>query len=131
MKAVKGEEIFITTDNKMGKLEEVTKLVTDSGINIRGLSAYAVGDKAYFRLITSDNTKAKEILKNVGALQTKEVIIADMPDEVGELNRLAAKLKAANIDLTHIYGTTSKPHQSAIIVFSSNNNSKALELLLV
>lgn len=129
MKAVKGEEIFITTENKVGKLEEVTKSVMGNGINIRGISAYAVGDKAYFRLITSDNVKAKEILKKVGALQTKEVIIVDMPDEVGQLNNLAAKLKEANIDLMHIYGTTSKPNQSAIIVFSSNNNNKALELI--
>ncbi|MDP2923675.1 MAG: hypothetical protein Q8O30_08170 [Candidatus Omnitrophota bacterium] len=129
MKAVKGEEIFITTENKVGKLEEVTKSVMGNGINIRGISAYAVGDKAYFRLITSDNAKAKEILKKVGALQTKEVIIVDMPDEVGQLNNLAAKLKEANVDLMHIYGTTSKPNQSAIIVFSSNNNNKALELI--
>jgi hypothetical protein len=129
MKAVKGEEIFITTDNKVGKLAEVTKVITTSGINIRGISAYAVADKAYFRLITSDNAKAKGILKNIGTLQTKEVIIVDMPDEVGELEKLAAKLKQADIDLTHIYGTTSKPHQSAIIIFSSNNNNKALELV--
>jgi hypothetical protein len=129
MKAVKGEEIFITTANKVGRLEEVTKLVKDSGINIRGISAYAVMDKAYFRLITSDNAKAKNILKNIGDLQTKEVVIVDMPDEVGALHTLASKLKTANIDLTHIYGTTSKPQQSAIIVFASNNNNKALELL--
>jgi hypothetical protein len=130
MKAVKGEEILITTDNKVGKLADVAKVITTSGINIRGISAYTIGDKAYFRMITSDNTKAKDILKSIGALQTKEVIIVDMPDEVGELEKLAAKLKQADIDLTHIYGTTSKPHQSAIIVFSSNNNNKALELVL-
>jgi hypothetical protein len=52
-----------------------------------------------------------------------------MPDQVGQLKDLATKLKAANIDLTHIYGTTAKPQQSAIIVFSSNNNTKALELI--
>jgi hypothetical protein len=44
---------------------------------------------------------------------------------------MASKLKTANIDLTHIYGSTASPRQQAIIVFSSNNNNKALEVISV
>jgi hypothetical protein len=129
MKAVKGEEIFLTTENKVGKLEEVAKLIKESGINVRAINAYAVANKAHFRLLTSDNVKSKEILRKVGTVENKEVIIVDMPDEVGQLHTLASKLKEANIDLDHIYGTTSKPKQSAILIFSSSNNDKALEVI--
>lgn len=129
MKAVKGEELILTVENKVGKLEEVTKLLTEKEINLRGISAYVIDGKAVLRLITSDNFKAKEILKSLGTLAAKEVIIVDIPDEVGQLNLIAIKLKAAGIDLTHIYGTTSKPHQSAIIVFASTDNNKALEVI--
>jgi len=129
MKAVKGEELILTVENKVGKLEEVTKLLTEKEINLRGISAYVIDGKAVLRLITSDNSKAKEILKSLGTLVVKEVIIVDIPDEVGQLNLIATKLKAAGIDLTHIYGTTSKPHQSAIIVFASTDNNKALEVI--
>lgn len=129
MKAVKGEEVFLTTDNKVGKLEEVTRAIKESGINIRAISAYAVGNQAFFRLVTSDNTKCKEILKEIGSVEAKEVVIVDMPDEPGELYKIAAKLKEANIDLTYIYGTTSKPKMNAIIVFSSNNNTEALDTI--
>ncbi|MFA5271921.1 MAG: ACT domain-containing protein [Candidatus Omnitrophota bacterium] len=129
MKAVKGEELILTVENKVGKLEEVTALLKDKGINLRGISAYVIDGKAIFRLITSDNSKAKEILKSLGTLAAKEVIIVDMPDEVGQLSLIATKLKAAGLDLTHIYGTTSKPHQSAIIVFASTDNNKALEII--
>ncbi|MEI8349226.1 MAG: hypothetical protein WCI77_03640 [Candidatus Omnitrophota bacterium] len=129
MKAVKGEEIILTMENKVGALEVIAKLVTDAGINLRGISAYVIDNKAMFRIIASDNAKAKDILKKAGTIQTKEVIIVDVPDEIGQLQVLATKLKDAGIDLTHIYGTTSKPHQSAIIVFASNNNNKALEVI--
>ena len=129
MKAVKGEELILTVENKVGKLEEVTTLLKDKGINLRGIAAYVVNDKAMFRLITSDNSKAKEILKNLGTLAVKEVVIVDIPDEVGQLNLIATKLKAAGLGLTHIYGTTSMPHQSAIIVFASTDNNKALEVI--
>lgn len=129
MKAVKGEEFILTVENKVGKLEEVTKLLKDKEINLRGISAYVIDGKAVLRLITSDNSKAKEILKSLGTLVAKEVVIVDIPDEVGQLHLIATKLKSAGIDLTHIYGTTSKPHQSAIIIFASTDNNKALEVI--
>jgi len=129
MKAVKGEELILTCDNKVGQLDELTSLLKGKNINLRGISAYIVDSRAVFRLITSDNAKAKEILKKIGSLQTKEVVIVDIPDEVGQLNLIAKKLKDANIDLMHIYGTTSRPHESAIIVFASNDNNKALTII--
>lgn len=129
MKAVKGEELILTMDNKVGKLEELTLLLKAANISLRGITAYVVDAKAVFRMITSDNSKAKEVLGKIGSLQAKEVIIADMPDEVGQLNSVAKKLKEKNIDIKHIYGTTSRPHESAIIVFSSSDNNKALEAI--
>ncbi|MBD3263886.1 MAG: ACT domain-containing protein [Candidatus Omnitrophica bacterium] len=129
MKAVKGKEIMLVADNKVGQLEAITSPLKEAGINIRAVSAWAVEDKAYFRFITSDNSKAKDILQNIGSIEEKEVIIADMPDEVGQLQSFASKLKDADIDITYIYGTTSEPGGSAIIVFSSSDNDKVLELI--
>ncbi len=129
MKAVKGEELILTCDNKVGQLDTLTSLLKEKNINLRGINAYVADSKASFRMITSDNVKAKEVLKKIGSLTAKEVIIVDIPDEVGQLNLIAKKLKDANIDLTHIYGTTSKPHESAIIVFASNDNNKALAVI--
>jgi hypothetical protein len=129
MKCVKAEEIFLATENKVGKLEEVCNSIKEKGINIRAICAYALEDKAFFRLITSDNTTTKEVLSNLGEVESREVIIVELPDEVGMLQQLALRLKQENIDLNYIYGTTSQPHKEAIIVFSSNNNEKALEVI--
>ena len=129
MKAVKGEEIFLTTENKVGKLEEIARLIQEKGISIRAINAYAAEGKAFFRLVTSDNTKTKEALMPAGKVESKEVIIAEMPDEIGQLHAFASQLKNAGINLTHIYGTTSQPKGSAIIIFSSQSNDKALEIL--
>jgi len=129
MKAVKGTEVLLTTDNKVGKLEEISKTVRDSGINIRAISAWVFESKAFFRLIVSDNTRAKAILQEFGTIEEKSIVIADMPDEVGQLFFLASKLKDNNIDLNYIYGTTSELGKAAIIIFSSCDNDKALEVI--
>ncbi len=129
MRGVKGDEIVLIVDNKVGKLEEVTSTVKENGVNIRAISAWAVEDKAFFRLITSDNEKAKEALAGLGNIEIKEVVIVEMPDEVGQLDALASKLKDSNIDISHIYGTTSEPGKPAIVIFSCNDNEKALQAI--
>ncbi len=129
MRAVKGKELYLTTDDKVGKLQEIASAVKAAGVNIRAISAWGADAKAYFRLVTSDNIKAKEALQSQGSIEEKEVVIADMVDEVGQLESMASGLKEAGINLTHIYGTTSEPGKSAIIIFASDNNDKALDLL--
>ena len=129
MKSVKGKEIVFTTENKVGMLEEISKLIKDEGVDIKGVSAWGEGDKAFFRLLTSDNSKTKGVLQRLGNIEEKDVVIVDMPDEIGQLQMLSSKLKDVGIDLNYIYGTTSEPGKTAIIVFSSNDNDKALEVI--
>ncbi|MFC1546559.1 hypothetical protein ACFL4O_02450 [bacterium] len=129
MKASKVEQIYLQTENKVGKLEEVTNLIKAGGVNITAISAYAVGDKGFFKLITSDSAKTKEVLKNQGHIESKEVIILELFDEVGILNEVALKLKEADIDISNIYGTVPSAGGSANIIINSNNNDKILEIM--
>ena len=129
MKAVKGKEILFTGANKIGELEEITRMIKDNGINIRAISAWAINGKALFRLLTSDNNKAKELLQAKGTVEEREIIIVEMPDEVGQLQILASKLKGNGLDLDYIYGTTFEPGKSAVIIFAANDNDKALEVI--
>ena len=129
MKAVKGKEILFTGENKIGELEEISRIIKDNGVNIRAISAWAVNGKAVFRLITSDNAKTKELLLAKGTVEEREVVIVEMLDEVGQLQLLAFKLKGSGLDLDYIYGTTYEPGKSAIIIFSANDNEKALGII--
>lgn len=131
MKAVKGKEIVIAANNKVGELEKIARALKEEGVNIRAISAWVFEDKAYFRLIGSDNERIQKVLGNLGSLEEKDVIIVDMPDEVGQLFLLASVLKDNGIDLNYMYGTTSESGKSAIIVFSSSNDNKALEVVTV
>ena len=130
MKAVKAEEIVIRSENKIGLLSDISKIISFAGVNVRAVSAWAVEGDAFFRLITSDCKKTKDILSGSGySFQEKEVVIVELSDEVGSLTDLTSKLKDSGIDLEYVYGTTSKPKYEAIIVFSSTDNQKAMEVL--
>jgi len=130
MKAVKAKELLIKTDNRAGALADLSGIIGSSGVNIRAISAWSAGSEAFFRLITSDNLKTKDVLRDNGySYEENDVVIVELPDNVGELSSLAAKLKSKGIDLTHIYGTTSKPGYEAIVVFSSNDNDKVISII--
>ncbi|MBU2102457.1 MAG: ACT domain-containing protein [Candidatus Omnitrophota bacterium] len=130
MKAVKGEEIVLVTTNRIGVLFDVSAALAGAGINIRALNAYSAAVSAQVRVVTSDTARTKDVLRSLGEVMSREAVIVEVADQIGQLKILTERLKGAGIDITHIYGTASQPQVSAIIVFSSNDNDKALSILL-
>ena len=130
MKAVKAQEVLITVENKIGALTHILSLIAEAGISIKSISAWVVDNIASFRLITSQNLKIQNILSGYNySIEEKDVVVLGLPDEVGALKNLTIELKEADIDLLYLYGTTSKPEDEAVLIFSSNNNDKAVETL--
>ncbi len=130
MKAVIAQELFVETENKVGLLNEISKAISEAGVNIRTISAYSVENKAFFRIITSDNNKTKEVISSADTdSKDREVVILELEDKVGALTEASQKLKEGNIDLTYMYGTVSADGNVCMLVFSSNDNDKAIEVL--
>jgi len=125
----KAKEITATTENKVGKLAEFSSAVAGAGVNIAAICAYGMEDKAHFMAVTNNNAKAIAALKGKGYdVKEKDVVTVELKDEVGALQGVSGKLAGANIDLNYIYGSVSS-NKASIIVFSSNNNEKAIEAL--
>jgi hypothetical protein len=80
-------------------------------------------------MVTSDNQKAKDVLSSRFEISEKEIVIVDIPDKIGNLDSLANLLKEADVNMTHIYGTTSDEGQSSSLVLASSDNDKAIEVI--
>ena len=121
--------ILASTQNKVGLLAEISTATKSAGINITAIAAYEKDQKAYFMLVTSDNAGLAETLKKKGySVREENAVEAELENKLGTLAGMAAKLAEANINLEYLYGTTSKSPQ-ATIIFSSDNNGKAIKLL--
>jgi len=129
IKAESGKELLLITENKCGKLAQIACLVANHNIDIRAISAYAFDERAFFRIVASDHEQAKTALSTVGKIEEKDIVIVKMPDKVGQLFQMTSRLKDFNIDLNYLYGTSAAPGKPGIIVFSSDNNSKAIEVI--
>jgi len=123
-----GKEITVTIVNKIGVLEDISKLLADHGINIIGLAGYAVDKEAKIMLVTEDNLRATDALKKAGykSLKENEVLIVELENKVGALKLVTAKLLSEELDIKQVYGTTCTASCPAILILSTSDNEKAI-----
>jgi len=122
-------ELLVITPNEVGMLAKITGAIAGGGVNITAICAYVVGDEGHFRIMTSDNTKAKSTLEPLGfKISEREVISVELENKIGATKELAGKLAQAGIDLKNIYGATSGTN-SATLILTADNNQKAKDII--
>lgn len=79
-------------------------------------------------IITDNNAKAKKILSAMGAeVNPEEIIAVEMPNKLGELQKVAKKISDVGIDINYIYGSPVKGKMT--IILKTANDKKALKVL--
>ncbi len=128
-KAKKAKQLNLTMPNRVGLLSEISTAIANAKVNITAICAYAMEDKAYFMLITESNAKAKKVLSPLGAeIKEEDVISVDMPNKVGELQKVAKKIAEAGIDIVYLYGTAGTG-KSSICVFKTADDTRAIRVI--
>ena len=130
-KAKLARELVVGADNKVGMLAEVSGIISAAGVNISAISAYAMGEKAIFRLVTSDNDKAENVLVQRGFNVTEnEVVAVNLPDQVGKAKEVSEKIKLAGINLDYIYGSTCGcANTQALMIIGSKENKRVMNAI--
>jgi hypothetical protein len=127
---MKVEQISVFLENKPGALAEVTRILGDSGVNIRALSLADTKDFGILRLIVNDNEKAMEILGRKGLTVRKtEVVAVEVPDRPGGLAEVLRVLFEADINVEYLYAFVQKSGENAIIIFRFDETDRAIEVL--
>jgi hypothetical protein len=124
------EQISVFLENKAGRLCEVTRILAESGINIRALSLADTSDFGILRLIVNDNNKAREVLKERGFTVGKtEVVAVEVDDRPGGLHRILDVLFRANVNVEYMYAFVQQSGSNAVIIFRFDNPDEALNIL--
>lgn len=128
-----GEEITITTRNKVGILADVAMALAAKGINIDAVLGYEVGLTGKLFLVTSANIVIINELKKkkYKMVKEREVILVDIDNKPGALKVVATELKENNIDIKYVYITpcTCAVKGSSRMVLQTSDNEKAMALL--
>ena len=105
--AVKQVTVFI--GNKEGRIEKVTEVLKEKGINISSLSLAEAVDFGLLRLIVSEPEKAKDALKAEGlSARLSDVIAVEISNEPGSLHDLLTTLVDYNIEYMYVLSNADK-----------------------
>lgn len=131
-KVMLGEEIVITTDNRVGLMAEIAEMMANLGVSIRAALGYRSDGSAKLMLVTDANLVVVSDLKKRGYKSVKEteVVLVELEDKPGALKIVTTELKNAGIDIDYMYITASTiPGGVSDVVMQTNNNEEALAIL--
>jgi hypothetical protein len=127
---MKVEQISIFIENKSGRLAEITRILGESGVNIRALSLADTSDFGILRLIVNDREQAKRILKENGFTVSKtEVVAVEVPDRPGGLSQILQALDKDSINVEYMYAFVERCGENAVIIFRFDETDKAIAAL--
>ncbi len=120
------KQLTVFLENQTGRLAEVSKILKDQGINLKGFSTTEARDYGILRLVVSDVEKSRQLLKEAGfTTHLADVICVEVEDKPGGLYKILDILAGEGINIDYIYviaGTR--------IVLSVTDISRAEEILL-
>ncbi|WP_269522480.1 ACT domain-containing protein [Coraliomargarita parva] len=127
LKATQGKEVVVKIANRIGVLANLAQYLADRGINLLAVNAQVTGNEATIRLVTDDNLRADDILREHGYNPHEEdVVLLSIPHKAGMLHRVSEILAEAMIDIREIYASAWEMEGNCMLVLHTNNDAQAL-----
>ena len=127
---MKVEQISVFLENRAGRLGEVTRLLSEAGINIRALSLADTSDFGILRLIVTDHEKAKQVLKEGGfTVGRTNVVAAEVEDKPGGLHHILDVLSKNDVNVEYMYAFVQQSGKNAVLIFRFDRTDQAIEVL--
>ena len=124
------EQISIFVENKAGRLAEVTRVLSEAGVNIRALSLADTSDFGILRLIVDNNDTAKAVLKERGFTVGKtDVVAVEVEDRPGGLSHILDILSQQNVNVEYMYAFVQPSPNQVIMIFRFERVQEAVDLL--
>ena len=127
---MKVDQLAVFLENKSGRLAAITKVLSDSGVNIRALSVADTADFGILRLIVDDTDRGTQALRAEGFTVGKaDVIAVEVTDKPGGLARVLAVLHEAAINVEYMYAFVEKSGENAVLIFRFDDPDIAITVL--
>jgi len=123
-------ELLIRSDNRVGLLAEITRLLSNMGIRPTALCVRAENSGAEVRLITDVQDHARDALRQARfQVDEREVVVLEIPNRAGLVCRITEALARKGIDIEDLMVTVSAAQSVGLVVFTCSHNAQAASML--
>lgn len=126
----KTTQLSIALENQPGQLARLCRVLAQAEVNIRGLAINESSDVSTIRMIVSDPAAAQEALRGAGlSFVAQDVLVLELQDKPGALERIAVRLGDCGINIQYIYGTGDRGVGRGLLVMRTDDVDAARQAL--
>ena len=121
------KQISVFLENRPGSLHEMTRVLANNNIDLRGLSLAETSEFGIVRLIVDDVLGTATVLKDAGFISSlTDVLAVEVLNVPGGLNRVLEILDGAGVNIEYMYAILgNKRSETAYMIFRVDDNAKA------
>ena len=120
--------IFVV--NEPGKLEKITRVLADNGLNIRAFCVASAGEFGVLRVLVNDPERGYAALKeNHFTVTKRRILVALIDDKPGALHDILITLSSNRVNVEDCYGFVLEEGKKAAIVFEVEKFPEAEKVL--
>lgn len=122
------KQLSVFIENKTGRINDVTHILGNNGINMTAFSLAENADFGILRMIVSDVDKAVKVLKEAHfGISVTDVICFNCPNKPGALATVLEYLAKENIFIEYMYAFSEG--NTASVVIRPTDIDKCVEIL--
>lgn len=123
-------QLAIFMDNRPGVLARTCQALAKANINILALSLVDSVDHVVARMVVDKTKDAERVLSSLHAIvQGREVVFMDVPNQAGELAKIAERLAEAGINIEYAYCTAATDQSTGALVLRTNDLEATINAL--
>ena len=124
------KQVSVFLENKKGSLTGLTRILSDSGIDLIALSIADTEQYGILRCIMTDTDKGVKALKDAGyVVRLTDVVAVCVPDKPGGLNSVLELLNDNDISVEYVYSFVRSTGSHALVIFHLSDIEKGLRVL--
>lgn len=101
---MKTKQLSVFLENKTGRINQVTRILGENGINMVAFSIAETADFGIIRMIVSDIDKASRVMKEAHfAVRVTDVVCIKCSNQAGSLSKILDVLANANVFIEYMY----------------------------
>jgi hypothetical protein len=104
--------------NEPGKLEKITRVLMEKGLNIRAVSMASTGEFGVVRVLVNNPDQGLAALREHNfTVAKRRILVALIEDRPGAMHELLVTLSGHNVNVEDCYGFVVEEGKRAAIVF--------------
>jgi hypothetical protein len=122
-------QFSVFTPNRLGRLNELVKLLGTHNIHVLALTVLDTTDSSIIRVVLDDPDQARELLHQNSFAFTESTLVVVEVTSPDELNRLISALLEAELNINYLYSFIPHSHGKSILGLSMEDNDMAEQVL--